>query len=42
MHTMCESGATVEELQEQIKKSITKELKTVKKDTGKAIKNADK
>lgn len=40
VHGMCQTGATVEEVKEVIQKAVSRELKAVKKDTQKAIKNA--
>ena len=41
VHGRCETGATVEDIQQVIKEGISRELKTVKRDAKKAIKDAN-
>ena len=40
VHGRCETGATLEEIQQVIKDAIARELKTIKRDATKAIKDA--
>ena len=40
VHTMCDTGATLEEVQQAIHDAVARELKTLKKDTTKEIKRA--
>ncbi len=40
VHTMCATGATLEEVQQSIHDAVSRELRTIKKDTTKEIKRA--